>query len=81
MREKAAAQGQGQESVMNTGNQPHRAMDDKAADSQIYRNLARSYTQQLQKQVVRKKRMTSLAFVLCTAFFLGLIVISYLSRG
>jgi hypothetical protein len=67
--------------AMDNGNQPQDTTEVKAEDGQLYRSLARSFTEQLQKQEIRKKRINSLAFVLCTVFFLGLIVISYLSRG
>jgi hypothetical protein len=66
--------------AMNSGNLPQETTEDKSRDGQLYRSLARSYAEQLQRQELRKKRITSVAFVICTVFFLGLIVVSYLSR-
>ena len=68
--------------TMNTGrNQPQDTATDEPGDSRLYRSLARSYTEELQRQEMRKKRATSVAFVICTIFFLGLIILTYWSRG
>ena len=65
---------------MNTGNRPQETTESQTQDSQLYRSLARYYATQVRKQETRKKRIHSLACALVTAFFLGLIAFSYLSR-
>jgi hypothetical protein len=64
---------------MNKGGQKTHPED--ATEAHFYRTVARSYAGELQRQEQRKKLVTSIAFAVTSSFFVGLIVLGYLTRG
>ena len=51
-----------------------------ASENQAYRTVARSFSGELQRQEQRKKAVTTIVLAVMSSFFVGLIVVSFLSR-